>query len=164
MGKKVGIVCVLVVLIFGSIYIREEIKAGQTVADMATDTTHTVITGIWDSDNLDQYKYLAIPDDSVATLSNYGFVYDYKKVTDIGEAAFQGNVWIESVYIPIYIKKIQKNAFNGCSSVTSISYAGTEEQWKQIIIESGNDILNVIPVEYNATMPRTKDYEYKGVE
>ena len=111
------------------------------------------IVGIWDEDNLSKYKYLVIPDVVVGS----GNMLEFSKVTDIGEGAFQGNIWIESVYIPTHIVKIQKNAFNGCTSLAKVSYAGSKEQWEKIVIESGNDCLKNLPVEYNAVAPYTSD-------
>lgn len=158
--KIVLIVCIILIVCCGGVYLHDEIKAGQTVAGLNTDTTNTIITGIWDDENLSKYKHLAIPDATAPVRTGaLGTTFEqmYAKVTDIGEGAFQGNMWIESVYIPVNIVRIQKNAFNGCNSISSISYAGTEEQWKQIVIELGNEVLQYIPIEYNATMPRTKD-------
>ncbi len=143
----------IAVIVCGYIWISDEIKVARTVSDMALDTSNTVITGIWDADNLSKYKYLVIPDVFV----NSGDMLEFSKVTDIGEGAFQGNIWIESVYIPTYIVKIQKNAFNGCTSLAKVSYAGSKEQWEKIVIESGNDCLKNLPVEYNAVAPYTSD-------
>ncbi len=152
--KKILILsCVIAVVVGGYILISDKIKVAQTVSDMALDTSNTVITGIWDEDNLSKYKYLVIPDVFV----NTGDMLEFSKVTDIGECAFQGNIWIESVYIPTHIVKIQKNAFNGCTSLAKVSYAGSKEQWEKIVIESGNDCLKNLPVEYNAVAPYTSD-------
>lgn len=158
MKKIILLICMVVVICVVGLYVRDEMAANKTVANMDTDTTNTVITGIWDSDNVSKYKYLAIPDATAGVLSNSGWENMYAKVTDIGEGAFQGNIWFESVYIPINVVHIQKNAFNGCSSIKSVSYAGTEQQWKAIVIETGNDVLKEVPIEFNATMPRTKDF------
>lgn len=152
--KKIVIAIVaIVVIVCGYIWISDEIKVARTVSDMALDTSNTVITGIWDDNNLSKYKYLVIPDVFV----NSGDMLEFSKVTDIGEGAFQGNIWIESVYIPTHIVKIQKNAFHGCTSLQKVSYAGSQEQWEQIVIEAGNDCLKNLPVEYNAIAPRTSD-------
>lgn len=159
MKKVILLICMLVVICVVGVYGYDEMVANKTVADMALDTTNTVVTGIWDSDNISKYKYLAIPDVTTGVVSNSGWEYEFAKVTDIGEGAFQGNIWIESVYIPINVVHIQKNAFNGCSSIKSVLYAGTEQQWKEIVIETGNDVLKEVSIEFNATMPRTKDFD-----
>lgn len=151
--KILMLICVIVVVVGGYILISDKIKVAQTVSDMALDTSNTVITGIWDEDNLSKYKYLVIPDVVVGS----GNMLEFAKVTDIGEGAFQGNIWIESVYIPTHIVKIQKNAFAGCTSLVKVSYAGSKEQWEKIVIESGNDCLKNLPVEYNAVAPYTSD-------
>ena len=132
------------------------IKETKTVSVMALDSTNTVITGIWDSDNLDEYNCLAIPDATMFVPGSRGG-FEYQKVTQIGENAFQGNIWIQSVYIPVNITHIQKNAFYGCNSISKVMYAGTETQWQSIVMESGNDILKTVSIEYGAVMPITND-------
>lgn len=158
MKKYVLIVCIIILVCIMSLYGYNELTANKTVADMALDSTNTVVTGIWDSENISNYKYLAIPDATTKVLSNSGWECMYAKVTDVGESAFQGNIWIESVYIPVNIVHIQKNAFSGCSSIKVVRYAGAEQQWKDIVIDTGNDVLKEVTIEYNATMPRTNDF------
>ena len=151
--KIMLIIFAIVIIVLLLWLIKREIKLSQTVSDMSLDTTNTVITGIWDDEDLSKYKYLVIPDIVVGS----GNMLEYSNVTDIGEGAFEDNVWIESVHIPTHIVRIQKDAFNGCTSLRKITYAGTKEQWEQIIIESGNDCLSKIVVEFNAQAPPTKD-------
>ena len=159
MKKVIILICMVVVICIACLYGYGEISANKTVATMALDTTNTVVTGIWDSDNVSKYNCLAIPDATTRVLKNSGWECLYEKITDIGEGAFQGNIWIESVYIPVNVIHIQKNAFNGCSSIKSVLYAGTEQQWKEIVIETGNDVLKEVSIEFNATMPRTHDFD-----
>ena len=149
----VFIIFAIAVLLFLIWIIKREIKLSQTVSDMSLDTTNTVITGIWDDENLSKYKYLVIPDIVVGS----GNMLEYAKVTDIGESAFKDNVWIETVHIPAHIVRIQKDAFYGCTSLKKVTYAGSKEQWEQIVIESGNECLSEIFVEFNAQAPPTKD-------
>ncbi len=128
--KKILLIIIAVLaLIAVSWLVKREIRLSQTVSDMSLDTTNTVITGIWDDEDLSKYKYLVIPDIVVGS----GDMLEYSNVTDIGEGAFKDNVWIESVHIPTHIVRIQKDAFNGCTSLRKITYAGTKEQWEQII-------------------------------
>lgn len=158
MKKKLFIINIFIVVFVIGFYVYHNYMVNKTVANVALDSTNTVVTCIWDSDHIEKYHYLVIPDATTKVLSDSGSEYEYAKVTDIGKGAFQGNIWIKSVYIPTNIKHIQKNAFNGCNSVESVSYAGTEKQWKEIIIDMGNDVLKQVPIEYNARMPRTNDY------
>lgn len=158
MRKYVIILCIIILVCIMGLCGYNELVANKTVAFMALDSTNTVVTGIWDSENISNYKYLAIPDATTKVLSNSGWECMFAKVTDVGEGAFQGNIWIESVYIPINIVHIQKNAFGGCSSIKVVRYAGTEQQWKDIVIDTGNDVLKEVMIEYNATMPKSNDF------
>ena len=157
MKKNKLAICLFCVLACGTcIYGHGEIRANKTAVCMALDESNTVVTGIWDEKKISKYKYLAIPDPTKV----YGFGYrgEYKTVTDIGESAFQGNIRLESVYIPVNIIHIQKNAFWGCDSIKSVQYAGSEQQWKDITIDAGNDVLKNASMKYNATMPKSNDY------
>lgn len=149
------IVCGLIVVVFGCIFISREYKVHKTVSNMATDEENAVITGIWDDDNLDKYKYLAIPDAmTYVSTMQLSMQYPYKYVKEVGESAFEGNSYLESVYIPVNIVKIGKNAFNGCTSIKKVTYAGTVQEWDKIVMEPGNEVLKNVPIEYNAKMPR----------
>ena len=156
MKKIIMMVCGLIVVVFGCIFISEEYKVYKTVSCMATDEENAVITGIWDEDNLDKYKYLAIPD-TMTAVNTFGASHLYKDVKEIGESAFEGNTYLESVYIPVNIVKIGKNAFNGCTSIKKVTYAGTVQEWDKIVMEPGNVVLKNVPIEYNAKMPRIND-------
>ena len=54
---------------------------------------------------------------------------DYRKhpVVRIGESAFEGNVRIETVFIPEGVKTIGANAFKGCTSLKKVSLPSTLE-------------------------------------
>lgn len=152
--KKILMIVVIVALLFlFLILIRNKIIASQTVSDMALDPTNTIITGIWDDENLSKYKYLVIPGKIIGS----GNMLEFSEVTDIGKGAFKDNIWIESVHIPTNIIRIQEDAFSGCSALEKVTYEGTREQWEKIIIESGNDCLKNITVEYNIQAPNTED-------
>jgi hypothetical protein len=58
----------------------------------------------------------------------------------------------DSVTIPAGVTTIGMNAFKNCSSLTTVNYKGTQEQWGQISKNSGNEALT------NAT----KNYGYTG--
>ena len=42
-------------------------------------------------------------------------------------------------------------AFYGCSSLTTVNYKGTQEQWGQISIGSDNGYLKSATINYNYT-------------
>ena len=44
--------------------------------------------------------------------------------------------------------QLNKNFFSFCIGIKNIYYAGTEEQWENIIIESGNDYLSKANIIY----------------
>ena len=73
-------------------------------------------------------------------------------VTTIGSYVFYG-CGLRSVTIPDTVTSIGIAAFYGCSSLTTVNYRGTEEEWGQIIIGDGND---------NLTNAATKNYNYQG--
>lgn len=162
MKKIVKFICIFIVICVCVRYGYNAIKMKQTIGWMELDDTDTIITGISDEGNVSKYKYLVIPDPTMGIASNFGWIHPFEKVTDIGEGAFQGNIWAKSVYIPKNIVRIQKNAFNGCSALVSVSYAGTEQEWKRIVIESGNDVITSRSIEYNAMMPRTGEWDYES--
>lgn len=144
-------ICVIIIAIAGITYMKKTLRENATTFDMATDVSNTIITGIRDSENLDKYKYIAIPDNNKRVNGNIR--YPYKDVKEIGENAFQDNTYIKEVYIPANIECIQKNAFKGCSNIESVSFGGNEAQWQKIRIESGNEEIIYAPKEYNAKMP-----------
>lgn len=62
-------------------------------------------------------------------------------VTRIGACAFYGCSGLTSITIPNSLMCIDKDVFRGCDKLQTIYYNGTEEQWKEIDIESKNSRL-----------------------
>ena len=149
MKKVLKSLCTILVIAFFVFFSLKKYKMYQTVYFMATDVDNKVITEIWDNDHLERYKYLVIPSADFRANTIDVVKYPYNKVTDIGENAFQNNTYIKSVYIPVNIVRIRSNAFKGCTSIQSVYYAGTEQQWRQIVIEDGNESLVNATIEYN---------------
>lgn len=58
------------------------------------------------------------------------------KVTAIGNNAFENNKDITAVELPVSVTAIRNRGFYGCSSLSSISFKGTKEQW--FAITKGN--------------------------
>lgn len=150
------LVCAIIILIFGGIYIRHRMQVNATTSDVSTDTGCTIVTGIREDWNIPKYKHLVIPDKDYLT-SGIDALRPYETITEIGDSAFAGNTYLETVFIPATITRIQKNAFKNCSSIHEINYQGSEEQWNQIIIEAGNELFKYVPINYNAKAPVTDD-------
>ncbi|MBR6922202.1 MAG: leucine-rich repeat protein, partial [Clostridia bacterium] len=92
-------------------------------------------------------------------------------ITSLESAAFSGCSSLSSVTIPDRVKSIGGDAFEGCSSLTSVTmpaslteicrdafngapiktvyFKGTEEQWNNVWIESGNDALMTAKIIFN---------------
>ena len=49
------------------------------------------------------------------------------------------------------VTSIGDYAFDGCSSLTTVNYKGTQEQWEQISIDSRNGNLISATINYNYT-------------
>ena len=55
---------------------------------------------------------------------------------------------LTTIEIPAGVKYINKDAFKGCTSLTTINYGGTPTEFGQIIIESGNEVLENVTINY----------------
>lgn len=62
-----------------------------------------------------------------------------KGVTKICYAAFADCGSLKSIDIPASITKIENDAFARCTSLREIRYNGTEDEWRQIVIDSSNE-------------------------
>lgn len=63
-------------------------------------------------------------------------------VTSISGGTLAGCVKLESIYIPNGVKSFVDGLFYNCSSLTDVYYDGGKDEWADISIEGGNDILN----------------------
>ena len=62
-----------------------------------------------------------------------------------------------SIKIPNSVTQIGWAAFSGCSNLTDVYYDGTEEQWKQVKIDNGNDanyLLNAATIHFKEPEPQ----------
>lgn len=65
-------------------------------------------------------------------------------ITSIGTRAFDGCTGLKSITIPKSITYIGYYAFDGCTGLTSAVYEGTEEEWANVNVISGNTALTNI--------------------
>lgn len=64
---------------------------------------------------------------------------------------------LTSIKIPNSVTQIGWAAFSGCSNLTDVYYDGTEEQWKQVKIDNGNDankLLNAATIHFTEPEPQ----------
>lgn len=71
------------------------------------------------------------------------------KMWEILWYSFAGCTSLESVTIPSRVSEIQPNAFLDCNALKDVYYLGTEEQWNEIAIGSGNECLTNATIHYN---------------
>lgn len=161
-SKKVKIImiaCAAVVFLFAVKGIKERIALSKVVTNMAIGENGTEITGLWDETKMDRYTCIAIPNPAYYVSSvNKGMYNEYAKVTSISQGAFRDNTYVETVYIPANIVLIEKDAFAGCDNLTEVLYSGTRQEWEQIEMEQGNDVLRYASKTYDADMPKNNDY------
>ena len=69
-------------------------------------------------------------------------------VVGIDSAAFAGEA-ITSVSFPSTLKEIGRRAFNNCTTLTDVYYDGTEMEWNEISISTGNDAIENATKHFN---------------
>lgn len=74
-------------------------------------------------------------------------------VDSIRAWAFYGCSSLTNIIIPNSISIIGDDAFFGCSALTDVYYGGSEEDWKNISIETGNTCLTNATIHYNSNGP-----------
>ena len=62
-------------------------------------------------------------------------------LTEIGEDSFRNLTYLENIVISDTVKKIGKSAFQDCINLKTVTYLGSEDSWKNINIDSGNQCL-----------------------
>jgi hypothetical protein len=60
---------------------------------------------------------------------------------EIGIDAFKNLENLENIVISDTVKKIGKSAFQDCINLKTVTYRGSEDSWKNINIDSGNQCL-----------------------
>lgn len=92
-------------------------------------------------------------------------------VTSVAESAFSDCAELTSVTLPLSLSRVESYAFDNCVKLATVYFAGSEEQWKKIVVESGNDPLLNAVILYNgntaislsdAKISAIRDQEYTG--
>ena len=72
-------------------------------------------------------------------------------LSSIGAYTFEYCARLTSVTIPANVLRIGANAFSGCEGIKNVYYIGTEEQWKNLSIEEGNEALSDAEIHCTVT-------------
>ena len=80
-------------------------------------------------------------------------------ITNISSGSFSGCSQLHSVTLPETVTAIEENAFIGCTNLRTINFSGSWEQWNQISVADGNDILDSANVQYG----RRGDIDFSGM-
>ena len=99
---------------------------------------------------------ITIPN-SVTSIGSYAFsdcssltnITIPDSITSIEYGTFSDCSSLTNITIPKSVTSIGWSAFSVCDNLTTIYYKGTEEQWKQITIDSGNESLTNAEIKYN---------------
>ncbi len=67
--------------------------------------------------------------------------------------SFMNCTALEEITIPRSVTSISVDAFKGCSSLSTVNYTGTQEQWNNISISSGNTALTDLEINCNTADP-----------
>ncbi len=75
---------------------------------------------------------------------------------EYGQAfVFDGCTSLETIVIPSSVTSIGAKVFNDCSALTDVYYTGSEDEWNDIYMMSGNDCLTAATIHYNYVIPTT---------
>lgn len=145
--NRILIVVILVVVVGGVVSYRQGYKTADNSVDFYFETenaekeTYVYISG---TNEENEYAIVNIPSEyywyPVGTRKRLGVV------RGIYEGAFQDYTNLKKVELPNTIEEIRLNAFSGCIKLKTVVFHGTEQQWKQVKIEEGNDVLSRVKI------------------
>lgn len=76
-----------------------------------------------------------------------------------GKGAFQ-DTQFEKITLPKSLKLIKEDCFKGCTKLKEIYYEGTEEEFANIVIESGNEVLLSAKIFYFSPVEKENYWYY----
>ena len=103
---------------------------------------------------IDGYKVVCIGKDAFKDCTLLTDIKILEETTDVGAGAFSGCTALTKIFIPSSMVSIGEGAFSECTNLTDVYYAGTEEQRREIALESGNDTLLNAAWHYNYSYER----------
>ncbi len=133
-------------------------KAFYTCENLINIMIPTSVTSIGDYafSSCDSLVSITIPD-SVTSIGEDAFEYCDSLtsvtigngVTSIGDYTFSSCDSLVSITIPDSVTSIGNSAFFNCFALKDVYFTGSEDEWKTITINSGNDYLENASIHYN---------------
>ena len=69
-------------------------------------------------------------------------------VTEIADDAFAGCSFLSGISLPLSLGTVGNGAFEGCTALAEVRYAGSEEGWQTVFIGSDNECLTKNKIRY----------------
>lgn len=79
---------------------------------------------------------------------------------DIGQSTFSNCVNLKNVTITRSVETINQSAFENCTSLSDVNYLGTEDEWKNVTVEDGNDALLSATINYGTLDSSPDNFVY----
>lgn len=84
--------------------------------------------------------------------NNIALVVLGDNVTSIDASAFSDCKNLKKIMIPKSVSEIEYGTFKNCSKLVTVEYGGSEDDWDEIYIGSGNDYLESATIKYNSAL------------
>ncbi len=79
---------------------------------------------------------------------------------DIGQSTFSNCINLKSVTITRSVETISQSTFENCTSLSDVNYLGTEDEWKNVTVEDGNDALLSATINYGTLDSSPDNFVY----